>query len=665
MPTDSGTIEGSQGKGLDLASRIILPIGDISGWAEIDPTASLIVLTGTLRSWASCDAGALLPAIAKFSGDATISLQIEAGEDDENPAALQCMIDIQKQAMSRAYVDFVISPAVTAYPHTELEIGRAAFLSAASSVFQKHGILVRWLIPLCPAVTYKLETLFLQAQELGVEAIIASVESQDLGHNDQLFAADFVRHRILEDEGGLLSPAQRQGYEELLGALDSGDLQEIDGVFIKLLSANSNAVRRGPARRPFSFVEEAAGVLSDGARAHLLRARLTGKPRYKSAASQRFKKVLLIGAYGGEHIGDAAILGGVAFRLHARHGVTKAILMSQRPDHTRHLIPMIETPVDIDVREYRRETINACIDDVDAVIFAGGPFIDLPKQLVLHLYAASRAKLRGKPFLMEGVGPGPFQRLPSKLTARQIISLADFVSVRTQESVDVDIVRGVDVEVGRDPAFDYLATRPRDLKKMLANEPPEIERLLNGASERPVIGVNIRPIYHQYTVGVKGADKASYTKMIEDRFERRFAEALTQFSRNNSTKPVIVFFPMNAVQFGLSDLKSAFRIGRHLGKDIDYRVWEADASLDGVLALIRRLDIAITMRFHATIFALSQGIETIGVDYRIGERDKVAAVLSDAGKGDQCVRIDEMTVEWMTSQLQRLAAAASNQLKTG
>ncbi len=665
MPTDSGTIEHSQDKGPDLASRMILPIGDISGWPEIDAAASLIVLTGTLHAWASCDAGALLPAIAKFSRDATISLQIEAGEAEENPAALQSIIDLQKRFSHRAYVDFVISPAITAYPHTELEIERAAFLSAASSVFLKHNIPMRWLISLNSVLIYKLETLFLQAQELGAEAIIASVESQGLGHNDQLFAADFVRHRILEDEGGLLSPSQRRGYEELLGALDSGDLQDTDSVFIKLLSANSKAVRGGTAGRPFGFVEEAAGVLSHGARAHLLRARLTGRPRDKSAASQRFEKVLLIGAYGGEHIGDAAILGGVAFRLHARHGVVKAILMSQRPDHTRHLIPMIETPVEINVREYRHEVIDACIDNVDAVIFAGGPFIDLPRQLVLHLYAASRAKLRGKPFLMEGVGPGPFQRLPSKLTARQIISLADFVSVRTQESVGVDVVRGVDVEVGRDPAFDYLATRPRDLTKMPANEPPAIERLLDGASERPVIGVNIRPIYHQYTVGVRDADKASYTKIVEDRFERRLAEALTQFSRNNSTKPVIVFFPMNAVQFGLSDLKSAFRIGRHLGKDVDYRVWEADASLDGVLALIRRLDVAITMRFHATIFALSQGIETIGVDYRIGERDKVAAVLSDAGKGDQCVRIDEMSVEWMTDQLERLAGAAPGNLKTG
>ena len=79
---------------------------------------------------------------------------------------------------------------------------------------------------------------------------------------------------------------------------------------------------------------------------------------------------------------------------------------------------------------------------------------------------------------------------------------------------------------------------------------------------------------------------------------------------------------MNAIQFGQCDLLSAYRIRRHLGSDVDFRVWQADASLDGVVSLLRRVEIAITMRFHATIFALSQECKVIGIDYRIGKRDK-------------------------------------------
>jgi len=81
---------------------------------------------------------------------------------------------------------------------------------------------------------------------------------------------------------------------------------------------------------------------------------------------------------------------------------------------------------------------------------------------------------------------------------------------------------------------------------------------------------------------------------------------------------------------------------RHLSPDIDFRLWEADASLDGVLYLLRKLDTVIAMRFHAAIFALSQGKDVIGIDYVIGKRDKVDAVLTDAGFPENVTRIDQL-----------------------
>ena len=94
-----------------------------------------------------------------------------------------------------------------------------------------------------------------------------------------------------------------------------------------------------------------------------------------------------------------------------------------------------------------------------------------------------------------------------------------------------------------------------------------------------------------------------------------------------------------------------------LRKEVDLRVWEADPSLDGVIALLRRLDVVITMRFHATIFALAQGRRVIGIDYRVGRRDKVAALLSDFDQGENCGRIDRMTADWLYRRLVDLAGA--------
>ena len=400
-----------------------------------------------------------------------------------------------------------------------------------------------------------------------------------------------------------------------------------------------------------AMLADVTDVLWGGVRGHLLAGLKGLAPGTQRADDPVMKRVLLIGAYGGEHIGDAAILGGVLHRIHVRHGTVQGILMTQRPYHTRHLIPMLEVPVDLTVQDYTFANIAAALAHVDGVVFAGGPLTDLPKQLVRHLYAVAKARRKGLPFVMEGVGPSTFIRMPSIFTARRFVSMADRITIRTRDDARRRLVRDCDLEVGRDPAFDYLDTRGTELTRLRAQEPDQISALLQGAQGRPVIGINIRPIGWAYTPDAPGRDKAAYTAEVEARFEREFAKGLEDWAVTQKAKPVFVFFPMNAIQFGMSDLRSAHRIGAHLGAGTDYRIWEADASLDGAVALIRRCHAVVSMRFHATIFALSQNIPTLGVDYRIGKRDKVAAVLSDAGFPDNVTRIDQLEADWLAEKL--------------
>ena len=56
-------------------------------------------------------------------------------------------------------------------------------------------------------------------------------------------------------------------------------------------------------------------------------------------------------------------------------------------------------------------------------------------------------------------------------------------------------------------------------------------------------------------------------------------------------------------------------------------------------------------RFHATIFALSQNCLPVGVDYRIGQKYKVTAVMEDAGQADFCCRIDTVDPDWIAARL--------------
>jgi polysaccharide pyruvyl transferase WcaK-like protein len=377
-----------------------------------------------------------------------------------------------------------------------------------------------------------------------------------------------------------------------------------------------------------------------------------------AAKADQLPSVLVIGAYGGEHIGDAAILGGVLTRLHRRHATTRAILMTQRPDHTRELVGLLDLPVEVSVELHEPGRVRARLPEVDAVVFAGGPLMDLPKQLVQHLYTVSLARRRHLPFIIEGIGAGPFKRWPSEWIARRLVKQAERIAVRTTDDAKTPLMRGLDPEVGRDPAFDYLETRQTDLTRLPERDREWIERLLRDTEGRLKVGLNLRPIRHVFTEGASAAGKIAHTRGVEAHFEEQLAEAMRRFHQASSAPPCFVFYPMDATHAGSSDLRSAYRIRRLLRGDVDFRVWESTPSIDGVVSLLRRLDIVIAMRFHATIFALAQRCPVVGIDYRPGKRDKVAALLDDFGLSENCQRIDEMTSDWLCERLDALTRSA-------
>jgi polysaccharide pyruvyl transferase WcaK-like protein len=362
--------------------------------------------------------------------------------------------------------------------------------------------------------------------------------------------------------------------------------------------------------------------------------------------------VLIVGAYGGDHIGDAAILGGVLLTLHAKYGVTRAKLLSHRAHHTRRLVAGLKTPVEVSVYHYDSPTGVHLMSEVDALVVAGGPMMDLPRVLAKHLAAAGEARRLGKPFIIERVGLGPFKRESSRKAARVLLGLASRISTRTSTAAQSPIAKGFQVEVGRDPAFDYLATR-QDLDLLTDEEVSSIDALLQGTEGRLLVGINNRPIRHDWS-----AKGESYAKTSEDRFIENTAEAMKQFAKSSSRPVTYVFFSMNSIQFGMSDLTSAYRFQELVGDEVDFRIWEADPDVDGMLCMLRRLDMNLAVRFHACIFSISQGIPTIGGDYYPGGGGKVCELFKDLNMSDEVRVMDEITPEWLVERFQKNAERA-------
>ncbi len=627
------------------------------------------------------------------------------------PNATALAMDLYRTCNAREIafaVDFILDAEADALAalgaHTAVASpdGLASVLRAARAL-RGEGLPVRWLLPLARGLVYRLEPLFSLARDERIEPVLTlhriahdvhDRASAMLDDDERLFVRDFITYRLLDEERQLHSAPRRDWYRALNDALaDSSNLEaartyrvavltaddagspstwqwhaesrpSLDGAAAELRTPTVGGSRNAGAGRLVAQAIDAGTVLTEGGLALVQRMRgwivERMRPLRPRADPERFETALLIGAYGGDHIGDTAILGGVLFRIHRRYGTTRAVLLSQRPAHTRHLVAMLDTPVPVEVDAYELATIRARLREVDAVVFAGGPLIDLPKQLVKHFYTVAMARRSGKPFIMEGIGPGPFPRWPSEWTARRLVRVAQRISVRTSADAGSALMRGLAPEIGRDPAFDYLATRGTRLTRLRAQDREWIERLLQDTRGRLLVAMNLRPIRHLFTVGGPARKRAEYTRLMETQCEQELAAGMHRFHLVCAVPPCFVFFPMNAIQFGMSDLRSAYRVKRLLHADVDFRTWQADAGLDGVVALLRRVNIVITMRFHATIFALAQQRRVIGIDYRVGQRDKVGDLLADFEQSENCRRIDEIEADWLCGRLSALAAAGES-----
>jgi polysaccharide pyruvyl transferase WcaK-like protein len=330
------------------------------------------------------------------------------------------------------------------------------------------------------------------------------------------------------------------------------------------------------------------------------------------------------------------------------------LLGSFRPAHSARLVKSLDVPVDVRVFDYEPADAEARLGSADALVFAGGPLMDLPELLVKHWNVALKARSLGLPFIMERIGVGPFARRPSRYVAKRIARLATSLSVRTSGAARQPELRGLDVSVKNDPAFTYLESRGSDLpalSMLRAGDRREVDSLLRGAENKFKVGINLRPMRHLWSPRGHTSSRRAETQCLE-----RIAEALVLVGQKIPTR--YVFFPMNPIQLGGSDLQSAWQLHKLLGRDTDFRVWQGNPEIDGLLFLLRRLDAAVTMRFHACIFALSQGLPTLGIDYYPHAGGKVEELFADCVLPGDVSRVDILETRWLADKLEAIASAS-------
>lgn len=329
------------------------------------------------------------------------------------------------------------------------------------------------------------------------------------------------------------------------------------------------------------------------------------------------KTIHIIGAYGGEHVGDSAILGGVISRAIKRHSdIKKVIVYSKRVDRTLFWISGLDFDfkINLEVENYLSLN-NISVSKYDKLIWAGGPIMEMPIDLFEHYQTINSFVKRNIDFEIIGCGWGPFKTKYSLNKAKKILNKANFIEMRDRYELPVSY------EINQDPAFDYLYNYKIEYKewswsKSKINE--FFKKIIKDNKNTKFVLINLRPIWSKYNKS--NIDNSAINSIVLD----EIYEVIKRLPKNFTA----IFVPFNTDHYGFSDMGPAIKLKeRCINSGLtNFFVFDRELSLRDMLYFLQNFDLAICMRFHACIFAKSLGIPVYGIDYTAGEIGKVGGL---------------------------------------
>jgi polysaccharide pyruvyl transferase WcaK-like protein len=349
---------------------------------------------------------------------------------------------------------------------------------------------------------------------------------------------------------------------------------------------------------------------------------LLDKPWLFTGRPSRFlpkNRILIVGWYGTETLGDKAILYAIIQELNLA-GIDSSLI------HVASIEPYV---TEYTLREYEPASSCSVLSLSDAlrmakdggfgqVIFGGGPLTSNIGHLIPIASIFRAVKQYGGQALVWGCGLGPIRKtkrdFANKIAIRQILSMSDHCVFRDLKSLEAAIafcgVSSVDHWASAlDPAFHWVQTvSPTNNRRCVVH------------SEVPAtVGFAIRdlPIVEYYS------DFEGNAEELKQAFDSAMASLIDQHSSESS----IYLQCMHRLPCGGDDRLFYYDL---LGPDAsEYGLnFEHNAPLDDVLHL-SALDCLYAMRFHSVVFGLALGVPVIPIDYTNG--GKIASLCEALG----------------------------------
>lgn len=331
-------------------------------------------------------------------------------------------------------------------------------------------------------------------------------------------------------------------------------------------------------------------------------------PETTSSASP--SRVLVLGWYGTETIGDMAILLGLVEEYRQVRPETVFVVPSHYPDYTRH--NLVRLGLDCMTTSYDSPEAIGDLWDCQTVIIGGGPLMDIP-QITWLANLFERARALGRRTIIEGCGIGPVNLTATAAAIARIAGVADEIRVRDAESALQLRALGADgvIEVVADPAARWAR------RTAIRHRP----------SDSGPICVFARELTDEYPQ----ATTPEEATLALSEFLRRLADWYPDRA--------IRLHAMHHFPVGGDDRLYGRRLATMIGRST-VSVDEVPRTPAETLDIMAGASFVVCMRFHSVAFAHAIGAPLLAIDYTDG--GKVARFAREQGMDRRLVSFVEL-----------------------
>lgn len=338
----------------------------------------------------------------------------------------------------------------------------------------------------------------------------------------------------------------------------------------------------------------------------------------------RPSRVVIVGWWGSETVGDVAILGQLLAECGEVAPGAKVTLVTFDREVSRVSLAELGRQ-DVELLPVGARAGWASVSS-RALVYGGGPLMESPsmRPWALRAWFARRAGAR---VMIYACGIGPVRSARTARAVRMLVRSATHVVFRDERSYgwDADLARARRAVVSFDPAFDFV--------RGIRTPSPERRR------DRLALALRLP------TAGYLGE---SDQKRAGETFIDMLAEALNAVGRERALSLVACTMHTG---FADSDDHAVYGMLRaRLSAPVVLLEAPGRQSVVDVVREIETCHAALTVRFHGMIFALATDTPFVAIDYA-RPWGKVSATAAQADRSAAVVPWDQVNVEDLTRRL--------------